>query len=99
MFCGAGGFEGEKYRKEREGDLSSYIYIDYSTFQYRLLYILYSTFLLVTDKSVGLSIIFFLLVKQRQFWFPRFPVQKRDGGIETALLLIYTQAIALVCDL
>ena len=38
-------------------------------------------------------------VKQRQFWFPRFPVQKKDRGIETALLLIYTLAIALVCDL
>ena len=37
--------------------------------------------------------VYFLLVKQRQFWFPRFPVQKRDGGIETALLLIYTLAI------
>jgi hypothetical protein len=38
------------------------------------------------------------LVKQRQIWFPRFPVQK-NGGIETAPLLIYTLAIALVCDL
>ena len=46
-----------------------------------------------------LSIVFFSLVKQRQFWFPRFSVQKRDGGIETAVLLIYTLAIALVCDL
>ena len=46
-----------------------------------------------------LTLVFLSLVKRRQFWFPRFPVQKRDGGIETAVLLIYTLAIALVCEL
>ena len=44
--------------------------------------------------SVYAKVLLFLIDKSKAILVSvRFPVQKRDGGIETAVLLIYTLAI------
>ena len=47
----------------------------------------------------GLKYDLFFIGETKAILVSEISCSKRDGGIETAVLLIYTLAIALVCDL